>query len=275
MVTAVHHLSAAHMEPLASFGGRVMPTTMVAHCLLVVANDGLTLVDTGFGTADLAQKRMGLAFAQSVRLSLDPATTAHAQIRELGFDPTDVRNIVLTHMDLDHAGGISDFPDATVHVFVDELEAARKRASFLEKQRYIPAQWAHNPDWLPRSLGGDTWLGFEAVRVISEDVLLIPMRGHTLGHSAIAVRRPSGGWFLHAGDAYFDKREKETPATCRPGLRHFQTLMQMDAKARVANQERLRSLHAEHGPESGSDEVVTIFCAHDADEFAALEGVTD
>lgn len=275
MVTAVHHFSAAHMEPLGSFGGRLMPASMVAHCLLVEGDDGLTLVDTGFGTADLAQRRMGLPFAKAARVSMDPATTAIAHVRALGFDPTDVRNIVVTHLDLDHAGGLGDFPDATVHVFVDELEAARKRASLIEKQRYVPAQWAHNPTWLPRSLSGESWLGFEAVRVVSDDVLIIPMRGHTLGHSAIAVRRPSGGWFLHAGDAYFDAGEKMTPKTCLPGLAGFQKLMQMDAKARLANQERLRSLHTEHGPASGSDEPVTIFCAHSTVEFDALKDVTD
>lgn len=274
MVTAVHHFSAAHMEPLGSFGGRLMPSTMVAHCLLVEGTEGLTLVDTGFGTTDLKQRRMGRAFQQGARLSLDPANTALAHVEALGFQASDVRNIVVTHLDLDHAGGIGDFPGATVHVFVDELEAARKRASFLEKQRYIPAQW-DAANWLPRSVGGDSWLGFEAVRVVSEDVLLIPMRGHTRGHCAVAVRRPSGGWFLHAGDAYFDAGEKNTPPTCLPGLRQFQTIMQMDASARVANQERLRSLNAEHGPASGSDEPVTLFCAHSEAEFLALAGVTD
>lgn len=274
MVTAVHHFSAAHMEPLGSFGGRLMPSTMVAHCLLVEGTEGLTLVDTGFGTTDLKKRRMGRAFQQGARLSLDPANTALAHVEALGFQASDVRNIVVTHLDLDHAGGIGDFPGATVHVFVDELEAARKRASFLEKQRYIPAQW-DAANWLPRSVGGDSWLGFEAVRVVSEDVLLIPMRGHTRGHCAVAVRRPSGGWFLHAGDAYFDAGEKNTPPTCLPGLRQFQTIMQMDASARVANQERLRSLNAEHGPASGSDEPVALFCAHSEAEFLALAGVTD
>lgn len=274
MVTAVHHFSAAHMEPLGSFAGRLMPTVMVAHCLLVEGAEGLTLVDTGFGTVDLAQRRMGRAFQLGARLGLDRSNTALAHVEALGFQAGDVRTIVVTHLDLDHAGGIGDFPNATVHVFADELEAARKRASLLEKQRYIPAQWA-GANWLPRSLGGESWLGFEAVKLVSDEVLLIPMRGHTRGHCAVAVRRPSGGWFLHAGDAYFDAGEKSTPPTCLPGLRTFQTLMQMDAPARVANQERLRTLHAEHGPESGSVEPVTIFCAHSEAEFLALADTTD
>ena len=85
-------------------------------------------------------------------------------------------------------------------------------------------------------------------RAVSDDILLVPTRGHTRGHVAVAVRRPSGGWFLHAGDAYFSAGEKQTPPTCPTGLSVFQTLVQIDKKARHANQDRLRSFHAEHGP---------------------------
>jgi glyoxylase-like metal-dependent hydrolase (beta-lactamase superfamily II) len=43
--------------------------------------------------------------------------TAVAQVRALGHDPADVTDIVLTHMDFDHVGGLGDFPQATVHVY--------------------------------------------------------------------------------------------------------------------------------------------------------------
>ena len=105
--------------------------------------------------------------------------------------------------------------------------------------------------------------------MVGEDVLLVPLRGHTRGHCAVAVRRPSGGWFLHAGDAYFFHGEKAQPPTCPSGLRVFQTLVQMDKRARHANQDRLRELHAGHG------DTVAIFSAHDAREYDALADVTD
>jgi glyoxylase-like metal-dependent hydrolase (beta-lactamase superfamily II) len=264
----VHHLNCGTMMP--AVVGRI-----VCHVLLCELEDRLVLVDTGFGLADVRDpRRLGPA-RRLLAARLDEAETALRQVEALGFAAGDVRDIVLTHLDLDHAGGLGDFPSARVHVFADELAAARARASVKEKSRYIEAQWAHGPTWVEHPVAGEDWLGFDSVRVIGDDVLLVPLRGHTRGHSGVAVRRPSGGWFLHAGDSYFNHGEKENPPTCPSGLRLFQTMVQMDKKARHANADRVRSLHAEHGPASGSAEPVTVFCAHDAVEFDALADVTD
>ena len=263
------------MAPSLSLGGRLAPARLVAHCLLVEGESGLTLVDTGFGTADLAEKRMGTPFIKVARPALDPAETAVAQVRAAGYGAGDVTDVVVTHLDLDHAGGLGDFPGARVHVFSDELAAATARATTAEKNRYLPAQWAHGPRWVEHAVAGEDWLGFGSVQVLSDDVLLVPLRGHTRGHCGVAVRRPSGGWFLHAGDSYFAHGEKDSPPTCPRGLSLFQALVQVDKAARHANADRVRSLHADHGPDSGSTEVVTIFSAHDAVEYDALASVID
>lgn len=274
MTHAVHHLNCATMSPRVTVGG-VTPARMVAHCLLLEGPRGLTLVDTGFGTGDLADPkgRMGRPFVAMMGPALDPAETAVAQVRALGHRPEDVTDVVVTHLDLDHAGGLGDFPGATVHVFADELDAAMSRASAKEKGRYVTAQWAHGPRWLAHEPGsGESWLGLQSVTVLDDDVLLVPLRGHTRGHCGVAVRRPGGGWFLHAGDAYFFHGEKQRPPTCPSGLTMFQNLVQMDKGARRENAERLRSFHAEHG---GPDGEVTMFSAHDAVEYDELAGLTD
>jgi glyoxylase-like metal-dependent hydrolase (beta-lactamase superfamily II) len=272
VTSEIRHLNCATMAPRAP--GGLTPSRMVAHCLLIEGPDGLTLVDTGFGTADLAQKRMGKPFITVMGAALDPAETAVAQVRAAGYAVEDVTDIVLTHLDLDHAGGLGDFPTARVHVFADELTAAKARKSAREKNRYLQAQWAHGPNWVQHTVAGESWKGFDAVRVITEDLLLVPLRGHTRGHCGVAVKRPSDGWFLHAGDAYFSHGEKDSPPTCPGGLSVFQPMVQMDKQARRRNQDRLRSFHAEHGPESGSNDPVTVFCAHDAVEFDALADLT-
>jgi glyoxylase-like metal-dependent hydrolase (beta-lactamase superfamily II) len=270
MIRTVRHMSCATFTPRAARLGLV-PDRLVAHCLLLEEDSRLTLVDTGFGTGDVADPaRLGRGFAAALGVHLDRAETALEQLRALGHRAEDVTDIVLTHLDLDHAGGIGDFPGARVHVLADELAAARRRRHAKEKGRYVPAQWAHGPRWVEhRTAAGDDWFGVPSVPVLGEDVRLVPLPGHTRGHAAVAVRRPSGGWFLHAGDAYFWSGELSLPPTCPAGLRLFQSLVQTDAGARRASQERLRELHARHAHE------VTVFSAHDAGELAALAGVTD
>ena len=149
-------------------------------------------------------------------------------------------------------------------MYADELNAAQARASFLERRRYIPSQWAHKPEWLPIDVSGDRWMGMEAVRGrpgTDDDVLLVPLAGHTHGHCGIAVKGDQG-WVLHCGDAYFHHGEMESPPHCPWGLSLFQTLLQMDGKLRHANQQRLRDLKRDHGHE------VTLFCAHDPLELS-------
>jgi glyoxylase-like metal-dependent hydrolase (beta-lactamase superfamily II) len=64
---------------------------------------------------------------------LDIAETALHQVERLRF--SGVRHVVLTHLDLDHAGGLRGFPDAQVHVLRTELEAARAARSGRERTR--------------------------------------------------------------------------------------------------------------------------------------------
>jgi len=264
--TRIHHLNCATMRPRGSFGGRVTPPRLVAHCLLIERPDGLVLVDTGFGTRNVAKpSQLGRPYLVSHRPALELAETALRQVEALGFTREDVRDIVLTHMDCDHTGGLVDFPNARVHADATEHLAAETPRTLIEKKRYISAQWAHHPEWVLHGSGGDDWFGFEGVKGLGDDILLVPLRGHTRGHNGVAVRRPDGGWLLHAGDSYFYNGELATPPTFSPGLLALQKLVAVDEKTRVQNQQRLRGLGTGH-PD------VTIFCSHDAAEFDRLAG---
>jgi glyoxylase-like metal-dependent hydrolase (beta-lactamase superfamily II) len=262
----VHHLNCATMRPVGAFGGRLGAARMVAHCLLVERPEGLLLVDSGFGTGDIANpERLGRPFRAIVRPALDAHETARAHVLARGHRVEDVTDIVLTHLDLDHAGGIGDFPQARVHVLGDELDAALA-PRLRERARYIGAQWGHGPRWERHAVAGDTWFGFEAVTALGDDVLLVPLRGHTRGHCGVAVRRPDGHWLLHAGDSYFHRGDLQSPVSTPPALRGFQRLMAVDDPERRHNLERLRELHA------GQPDEVTVFSAHDPDELSALGG---
>jgi glyoxylase-like metal-dependent hydrolase (beta-lactamase superfamily II) len=245
---------------LAGEGGLLERTHVVCHCLLIEGADGLVLVDTGFGQDDVRRpRRLGLTFNVLVSPRPQMAETAIEQVRALGFDPRDVRHIVTTHLDPDHSGGLPDFPHADVHVLAAELHAAMHPAP-LERTRYIGAHWGHGPRWVEHDVDGDEWLGFDGVRILpgsDAEILLIPLAGHTRGHTGVAVRT-SAGWLLHCGDAYFNRAEVQTPPHCPPGLSAFQYLNQVDGGARRRNRERLRELAERHGSE------VQLICSHDA-----------
>ena len=271
MTIRIHHLNCGTMCPysrrlMAGEGGHFEPHEMCCHCLLIETDQGLVLVDSGMGTDDVRMpERLGRPFLAAIRPQLREEETALARIQALGFRQEDVRHVVLTHLDLDHAGGISDFPDAKIHVFHAEIAAAMA-PSLREKMRYVQAQWAHGPQWVGHRTEGERWFGFDAVRAIDgldPEVLLVPLTGHTRGHCGIAVRK-GDRWMLHCGDAYFFRGEVETPAHCPVGLKIFQSLVQINGKERLNNQRRLRELNAAHASQ------VDVFCAHDSIELARL-----
>lgn len=267
-IVSVHHLNCGTMRPPPARIPGLFPPRLVDHVLLVETDGGLILVDSGFGTADMQGDRLGRVVPFGLGIRRDVAATALHQLRAMGHDPADVRDIVLTHLDFDHAGGLSDFPHARVHLHATELAAAT-HPTWRERQRYVRAQWTHGPNWVEHTEDGERWFGFDAVQAISEDVLLIPLHGHTRGHSGVAVRRPSGHWFLDAGDAYFDDGDLHRPRRCPPGLRAFQVAMAVDNGARRDNLARLQELHAGHAGE------VTLFSAHSLTEFETLAAAVD
>jgi glyoxylase-like metal-dependent hydrolase (beta-lactamase superfamily II) len=130
------------------------------------ASSGLVLIDTGFGRRDIAHARQRLSgfFLFLNRPRLEDERTAIRQIEQRGFRAADVRHIVLTHFDFDHAGGIDDFPQAEVHVLGRELQAATHRRGFVARNRYRPAQWDDGVRWQPYLPDSEPWMGFGCVR---------------------------------------------------------------------------------------------------------------
>jgi len=271
----IHHLNCGSLCPpggrlFSGAGGLLSPAPLCCHCLLIEGDDRLILVDTGLGVEDVNEpQRLGHLFNVMMRPRLEVAETALRQVADLGYRPSDVRHIVPTHLGLDHAGGISDFPGAAVHIYADELRAASSRSSLIERSRYRSVQISAVKKWAAVKEEGESWFGFSAVRAIpatKDEVLLVPLPGHTRGHCGVAVRR-SEDWLLHCGDAYFHHSEVEPGGRAAPpGLRAFESFLSVDDAARRANLVRLREL----ARLTMGD--VKLFCSHDPVEFAALKG---
>lgn len=274
----IHHLNCISTCPL---GGRLMdgftPSVferghLACHCLLVEGANGLVLVDTGLGLRDVHDPRGRLSafFLGLVSPDFREEMTAVRQIERMGFRASDVRDIVLTHLDFDHAGGLDDFPGARVHLMADEREHAELQKTWLDRQRFRPQQWSSRGRWHAYAgASGERWMGFDCVRGLEgldDEVLLVPLTGHTHGHAGVAIR-DDGRWRLLAGDAYFHHAEMDPLRPhCTPGLRFYQWMMEKDRGRRLRNQARLRELRRGHAGE------VDIFCSHDVLEFERLSG---
>lgn len=275
----IHHLNCGSMREIDPGGAGnppLTPTRVLNHCLLVETDQaGLVLIESGFGTQDVLRREgtLGQTFLDRTQAVLATEETALHQIKQLGHSPDDVRHIVLTHLDLDHSGGLSDFPQATVHVHEAELRAAMATSDPHPEHtlRYRPAHWAHHPHWKPyASAKGNTWFGFDALELegLPSEIMLIPLAGHTRGHCAVAVR-DADRWLMHAGDAYYHQGQIDpTNRWSIPLWEMLEEITEIDRPLRMGNHARLRELLRDHGDE------VEVFSAHDPWAFARFRRTT-
>jgi glyoxylase-like metal-dependent hydrolase (beta-lactamase superfamily II) len=240
------------------------------HCLLVeTPASGLVLVDTGIGRQDYAEStsRLGLGFASLLRGG--PEDTAIAQVEALGYRREDVRHLVVTHLDLDHAGGIHDFPHAALHVMRAERDVAIAPKG-RDAVRYRPVQWSeHKNVHCYDPTDGERFHGFELVRNLvglPPEISMMPLAGHTRGHACVVVHSNEGdrdvasdaAIWVHCGDAYFSRQSilgGRAPAI----LAHYERMLAVDKDAIARNHQRLGELQGVPG--------VRIFCAHDPIEL--------
>ncbi len=238
---------------------------MVAACLLIETNQGLVLVDTALGQwcHNHPIKTYGIPFMKITKPILNPKEYAINQVRDLGYKAENVQNIIVTHLDLDHSGGLADFPNAQVHLHKKEYHAAlNPRPNWKDKKRYQPEHWAHNPAWvLHEFCTSNQWFGFNACQVFPEipDLLMVELRGHTEGHIGVAVRISNGEnpkWLFHTGDAFM------VPSEIDPSKKKtfFSYLMKISPGHGWAlcegfheTQARIKDIHKRH-----SDEIILV-----------------
>ena len=230
-------------------------------CLLMECGNMLVLVDAGLGKGDIEEpSRLGASNAV-LNAQRDILHTAAGQVKARGFEPEQVTDIICTHLDRDHAGGISDFPEARVHVMADELSAALHPSCHRERERYRRCHFAHHPRWVAHQrTGADVWLGLErlgGIPGLPPGVSLVPLPGHTRGHCGVAVETGEG-WLLHCGDAFYVGEELEGNSKVPAGVRAFRRLAHMDHR-----QALLQLFSLSRALEEGAG-ALKLICSHDS-----------
>ncbi|MGI8728041.1 MAG: N-acyl homoserine lactonase family protein [Solirubrobacterales bacterium] len=169
--------------------------------------DGAIVVDTGesaHANDPAYQPRWHPFVRTSERRWVAPEQEIGPQLRGLDVEPGDVRQVVMTHMHGDHAGGLGHFRGAEILISATEASMAFARTGPVNG--YLNR---HYPDWLaPRTVEftADPWEGFEASLPLTDDgaVRLLPTPGHTRGHLSVVVERPDH-LVLLTGDAAYSR----------------------------------------------------------------------
>jgi glyoxylase-like metal-dependent hydrolase (beta-lactamase superfamily II) len=156
---------------------------------LIEHENGLVLFDTGL-SHELVEDPMSygehgapmMAEFMEAQMEIDLLATPAELLDDLGYETSDVDHLVMSHLHVDHSGYIDQFPDAEIHVHIDELRYA----------------WWPDPSQVQFYLDGDLWILQEPDTNVTEvsgrtdlfgdgSIEIIPTPGHTPGHQSLKV----------------------------------------------------------------------------------------
>ncbi|MFS4445426.1 MBL fold metallo-hydrolase [Maribacter sp. 2307UL18-2] len=244
----IYHLNCVQIEsPLGS---------AIGHCVLIEQDEQLTLIDTGIGMAETREpeKRLGKELVALTGFKFDENRTAVRQIERLGLNPKNVTDIICSHLDPDHIGGTADFPQAKVHVSKEEYEAFNNG-----DERYLRHQLAHKPEMVLYENNDSKWFDLPARKLkVHNEVYLIPLFGHTLGHCGIAFEN-GGRWKFYIGDAYYLRAEL---TEANHPVEQLATIRAVDNQMRIQSLDTIRNFIKNYG------DTIDYFGYHDPAEFS-------
>jgi len=166
--------------------------------------DGVILVDAGASAANKNLPRWHPYFRNAVSFDIEPEQEAGPQLRAIGIGPGDVRRVVLTHLHIDHDGGLGGFPNSEILVSPGEL----KRASGIAGRMlgYLPQRWPRSFDPRPLVLDDGAYGPFARSKRLTADgaITAVATGGHTPDHFSVVVEDGDRAVFI-AGDASYSE----------------------------------------------------------------------
>ncbi len=158
------------------------------HCFAFLVEDEngeAVLVDTGFDPNAIpgANTRANQTGEQKVKVAIE----------NLGFDPTGIKDVIMTHIHWDHTCGMSNFPQARFLFQADEFRGLLQ-LNPNEETYFNPNHWFH---LLPNIEL------IEGNREIKPGLKVIHSGGHTRGHQLVEVQTKEGLVYL-IGDSPFN-----------------------------------------------------------------------
>ncbi len=164
--------------------------------------DGVILVDAGASAGSLP--RWHPYFRNAVRFDIETEQEAGPQLQAIGIGSNDVKRVVLTHLHIDHDGGLGAFPASEVLVSPGEIERASGIAGRL--RGYLPQRWPRDFDPKPLVLDDGPHGPFKRSKRLTADgaIVAVATGGHTPDHLSVIVEDDDRAIFI-AGDASYSE----------------------------------------------------------------------
>jgi glyoxylase-like metal-dependent hydrolase (beta-lactamase superfamily II) len=174
---------------------------------------GPILFDTGYSTRFF---EVTARFPYSVMRKVTPVRiegqdNAVRQLRGMGIAPQDIQTVILSHLHVDHVGGIHPFVNATIYVDEQEWAYGKQSALKLLRKGYIKPLYASIKPSSLRLLHfnkeGTAYGPFRKTIDIFQDgsVILIPLPGHTVGQCGLLLNISNAERYFLIADSVFVK----------------------------------------------------------------------
>ena len=171
---------------------------------------GAILIDTGLhpSVAIDPKQNFGRLLAFNYRgIKMSQEQAAPAQLRARGLDAADIRFVLMTHMHVDHASAVSEFPNATFVLSKQEWDAAVEGKV---TDGYVKRQFDYGFDYRTfdfESRETESFANFGRSFDLFGDgsVRAVFTPGHTLGHTSFVLRLREREILIAADAAYTER----------------------------------------------------------------------
>ncbi|WP_084478325.1 N-acyl homoserine lactonase family protein [Nocardia jejuensis] len=173
-----------------------IPWTFPAITYVIEHPAGRILLDTGISPRSPSEWMP--EWRQLIDLELVPPDVClENRLKQLGLGPEDFKYVVMSHLHVDHAGGLRLFEHADVTIVIHENEYRHVRSMQSSAEAFYAKV---DFEFLDRA----------RVQLVSDDVVeladgikLISLPGHTPGTMGMLIRLRQTGWVLIASDALY------------------------------------------------------------------------